>query len=132
MSTLTIELDSLTENRLQERSLQEGRNKEELAAKLLATSLSSMPAPERSEALLLEQINQGWNEQEWQRYHALVALRKEERLTEAEYQELCELTTAREMAHANRLRLVFELAGLRNVTLDEAMRQLGIGSNHVE
>ena len=41
MSTLTIELDSLTANRLQERSLQEGRKKEELAAGLLASSLSA-------------------------------------------------------------------------------------------
>ncbi len=64
MSTLTIELDSLTENRLQERSLQEGRKKEELAAGLLATSLAATPAPKLSEAQLLEQINQDWNEQE--------------------------------------------------------------------
>ena len=132
MSTLTIELDSLTENRLQARSLQEQRNKEELAADLLATSLAASPAPKASEAELLEKINQGWNEQEWQRYHALVATRKDERLTAAEYQELCELTMAREVAHANRLRLVFELARLRNITLDEVMQQLGIGSNHVE
>ena len=132
MSTLTIELDSLTANRLQERSLQEGRRKEELAAGLLASSLEATFAPELSESRLLEQINQGWNEQEWQRYHALVALRKEERLTDAEYQELCDLTTAREVAHINRLRFVSELARLRNVTLEETMRQLGLGSNHVE
>ena len=132
MSTLTIELDSLTDNRLQERSFQEGRGKEELAAQILALSLTARPAPELSEAHLLEKINQGWNEQEWQRYHALAALRKEERLTEAEYQELCILTNERETAHAKRLRFILELAKLRNIPFAEAMRQAGIGSNHVE
>ena len=132
MSILTIELDNATDNRLQERSLQEGRKKEELAAGLLASSLGVTSAPELSEAQLLEQINQGWNEQEWLRYHALVVMRKEERLTETEYQELCALTTAREVAHVNRLRFVRELARLRNITLEETMRQLGLGSNHVE
>ena len=132
MSTLTIELDSLTENRLQERSRQEGRKKEELAAKLLATSLATLPAPEMSEAQLLEKINQGWNEQEWERYHTLAALRKAENLTEAEHQELCDLSNEREVVWVDRLKLVAELARLRNVTLDEAMAQLGIGSNYVE
>lgn len=132
MSTLTIELDSLTENRLLERSLQEGLRKEELAAGILATSLASVPESAMSEVQLLEKINKGWNESEWRRYHALTAIRKEERLTEAEYQELCDLTTAREIAHMNRMRLVFELAKIRNITLDEAMRQLGIDSNYVE
>lgn len=132
MSTLTIELDSLTENRLQERSLQEGRRKEELAARLLAASLELSHSAEMSEPQLLEAINHGWNEQEWQRYHSLVDLRKEERLTESDYQELCDLTNAREIAQANRLRLVFDLANLRNITIDEMMQQLGISSTHVE
>ena len=132
MPTLTIELDNLTENRLQERSSREGREKAELAAGLLALSLAAPLAPETSEARLLEKINQGWNAQEWQRYHALAGLRKEERLNESEYQELCDLTNERETAHANRLRFVLELAKLRNISFDEALRQLGIGPNYVE
>ena len=132
MSTLTIELDSLTEDRLQQRSLQEGRKQEDIAAGLLALSLAVSPSAKVSEVQLLQKINQGWNEQEWERYHVLVTLRKEEHLTEADYQELCELTNARELAHANRLRLVLELANLRNITLDEAIMQLGIGSLRVE
>jgi hypothetical protein len=87
---------------------------------------------EMTEVQLLERIKQGWNEREWNRYHTLVALRKEERLTDAEYQELCALTNARENAHANRLRYVFELAKRRNVSFEETMQPLGIGSHHVE
>ena len=132
MSTLTIELDSLTEDRLRQRSRQEGRKQEEIAAGLLALSLAEPPSTEMSESQLLQKINQGWNEQEWQRYHALVTLRKEERLTEAEYQELCEQTNAREIAYVNRLRLVLELANLRKITFDEAIEQLGIGLSRVE
>ena len=41
MSTLTIELDSLTEDRLQERSRREGRQQAELAAHLLANAVST-------------------------------------------------------------------------------------------
>ena len=132
MSTLTIELDTLTENRLLARSRQEGRKKEELAAGLLADSLA-LPIPTgMSEAELLAQINRGWSEAKWERYRALVALRKEERLTEAEYTELCDLTTARETAHVERLYFVLELAKRRNLSFEEAMRQLGIGSRDVE
>ena len=65
MSTLTIELDSLTEDRLQQRSLQEGRKQEEIAAGLLALSLAVSPSAKVSEVQLLQKINQGWNEQEW-------------------------------------------------------------------
>jgi hypothetical protein len=132
MSALTIELDSLTEKRLQQRSLQEGRKKEELAAKLLASSLAISTLSDVTEAQLLERINQGWDEATWARYHELVGLRKAESLTQAEHQELCTLTNQREIAHANRLRDVAELAKLRNVTLEEAMTQLGIGSRRVE
>jgi hypothetical protein len=132
MSTITIELDSATEQRLQERSRREGRKTEEVAAHLLAASLEFSAPSEMTEAQLLEQINQGWKAEEWERYHALVALRKAERLTDEEYQELCALTNAREIAHANRLRFVMELARRRHMTLEDVMKQLGMGSVDVE
>ena len=132
MPILTIELDSRTERLLLERSVHEGQNKEELAASLLSTSLAAFHSPQLTEIQLIELINQGWKEKEWDRYHILVALRKEERLTAAEYQELCDLTNAREIAHADRLRLAVELARLRKVTLEEIIKQFGIGSQHVE
>lgn len=132
MPILTIELDSLTERRLRERSLHEGQKKEELAALLLATSLAAFPSSDLTENQLIELINEGWNEQEWDRYHALVALKKEEHLTEAEYEELCDLTNSRELAHADRLRLALVLARLRKITLEDVIKQLGFGSQYVE
>lgn len=132
MSTLTIELDSHTEHLLQEFSLLQGRKREEIVANLLSKSLIAPLANGKSEATLLAMINQSWNEQEWRRYHELTDLRKEELISEEQYEELCVLTNEREFVHANRLRLVFQLAKVRNCTFEETMAQLGIGTNRVE
>lgn len=133
MATLTLELDNVTESRLQQRSQKEGRKREELATNLLANLLQTSDPVETTEAHLLEKINQGWNEAEWKRYHALVTLRKANRLTEAEYQELVRLTNERETAHAKRLHTVLELAKLRGISFEETLKQLGIeASAYVE
>lgn len=65
MSSLTIELDSLTEDRLQEGSRQEGRGKAKTAARLLAAFLAPMP-PDDADARLLEQRDaQFWVAEKW-------------------------------------------------------------------
>ena len=128
MSTLNIELDSHTENLLREVSLLQCRKREEISANLLSNSLIAPPANGKSEATLFGMINQSWNEEEWRRYHKLTDLRKEELISEEQYEELCVLTNERELDHANRLRLVFQLAKVRNCTFEETMTQLGIGA----
>ena len=128
MSTLTIELDSATENGLQRLSLNEGRKQEEVAAALIANSLRNFSSLGLTEAQILQRINVGWAETKWRRYHELVEIRKADSLTDAEYQELTNLTNEREVAHSERLRLALELARIWNVSWESALSRLGIGN----
>lgn len=71
-------------------------------------------------------INLGIEEEEWNRFHALVALRKSEQINEKAQQELTALTEKIEAAHAARLPYLVELAFMRNVTLSQLMKDLGL------
>ncbi|MDZ4706241.1 MAG: hypothetical protein SH848_20095, partial [Saprospiraceae bacterium] len=62
------------------------------------------------------------------RFHALVALRKSARINEAAQQELTALTEKIEAAHAERLPYLVELAFMRNVTLSQLMKDLGLNA----
>ena len=129
MATLQIDLDGPTLKRLRQISRQEQRAIGDVAAHLLADAVRSVrlrPPDEATEAELLRQINTGWAAERWQRYHALVAQRRTGCLTSEEHRELIALTDERELAHAQRLGHLIELAKLRQTTLDAVMEQLGI------
>lgn len=129
MSTLQIELDGQTIKRLRQISRQERRAIGDVAAHMLADAVRAVrlrPANEAAEAELLRQINTGWAAEQWRRYHALVAKRRAEILTPEEHRELIALTDEREIAHAQRMEHLVELAKLRQTTLDAVMEQLGI------
>lgn len=79
-----------------------------------------------TEDVLLQKINIGIEEEEWKQFHALVALRKSAQISEAEQQELTALTEKIEAAHAARLPYLVELAFMRNVTLSQLMKDLGL------
>ena len=127
MSTLQIELDAPTEARLKEISVQKGEQVPDVASRLLAQAVrTARPAREVREAELLREINEGWSAERWQRYHDLVAKRQAETLTENEYSELATLTNEREVAHARRIERLFELADLRQTSIETVMQELGI------
>lgn len=81
--------------------------------------------PER-EAELLQQINQGLPTVLQQRYDELTAKLEADTITPAEHQELLQLIDQIELADAERLQHLIELAQLRNMSLDELMDQLDI------
>ena len=129
MATLQIDLDEQTLQRLRHISQREHRALGEVAAHLLADAVRAIrlrPADDAAEAELLRQINTGWAAERWQRYQALVALRRAGGLTPEEHQELLALTDEREQAHAQRLEHLVALAHLRQTTLDALMEQLGL------
>lgn len=127
MSPLNIELDAETENRLKELSLRDGSAIEALASRLLAQAArSARPAREIAEARLLQEINEGWPTERWEKYHTLVAKRKAETLTDSEYAELAALTNDREIANAVRLQRLVDLAKLRHTSLDAVIDELGL------
>lgn len=81
--------------------------------------------PER-EAELLQKINQGLPTAFQQRYDGLTTKLQADTITSAEYQELLQLIDQIELADAERMQHLIELAQLRNLSLDGLMNQLGI------
>lgn len=84
------------------------------------------PSLSRQESLLLQKINRGLPAATQQRYDELRAKLHSETIAADEYQELLGLIDEVELADANRLQALIELAHLRNVSLAEIMDQLGI------
>ncbi|NKQ37457.1 MAG: STAS/SEC14 domain-containing protein [Chloroflexi bacterium] len=81
--------------------------------------------PER-EAELLQEINQSLPTVYQQRYDELAAKLQANDITPEEYQELLQLIDQIELADAERVQCLIELAQLRNLSLDELMNQLNI------
>jgi hypothetical protein len=130
--TITINLPPDLERDLQETSAAQGIPAEALVIDALSQTLRRQrvhPRPPNlspEESKLFAVINQGLSEDEWQRYHALIARRQAETLTEPERQELIALCDRLEEMNAARMEKLAELARLRGVTLDHVMDQLGI------
>ena len=97
-----------------------------LRARRIAPSIS------REEGELLARINSGLPRETQARYRELIKKRREERLTEQEYQELLTLTDEAEQKQAERLEALVELAALRNMSLRELMDALGIKPAPIE
>lgn len=81
--------------------------------------------PEAESELLLK-INQPVPSNVQHRYDELIARRDERTLTPEEHQELLRLTDQVETLEAERVGRLIELAKLRQTSLDEVMRQLGL------
>jgi len=79
-----------------------------------------------AESELLLKINQPVPADVQQRYDELIARRDARTLTPEEHQELLRLTDQVELLEAERMKHLIELAKLRQVSLDEIMRQLGL------
>lgn len=84
------------------------------------------PSLSKDEARLLQLINQGVPPEVRSRYQLLDEKLHDETITVAEHQELLELINQIELADAERMRYLVELAQLRNTPLDSLMDQLGI------
>lgn len=81
--------------------------------------------PER-EAELLRKINQGLPTALQQRYDELNAKVRANTITSSEHRELLQLVDQIELADAERMQHLIELAQLRALSVDELMNQLGI------
>jgi hypothetical protein len=85
-----------------------------------------VPSLPKREAELLQQINRGLPVAVRQQYALLNEKLLAETLTAEEQQEFSALVDRIEQSDAERLKLLIELAQLRNVALDALMEQLGI------
>jgi DNA replicative helicase MCM subunit Mcm2 (Cdc46/Mcm family) len=85
-----------------------------------------VPVLSEREAELLSQIYQGLPLATQQRLNELIEKRQAYSITEAELQALIALTNQVELSDAARLERLIELAHLRNVPLEQLIRQLGL------
>lgn len=84
------------------------------------------PVLSERESELLQKIYKGIAPATQQRLNELIEKRQSYTITEDELQELIKLTNQVETFDAERLKYLIELAHLRNVPLDDLIRQLGI------
>jgi hypothetical protein len=84
------------------------------------------PSLSKDETELLLKINQSLSPELQSRYQVLIDKRKEETLTEQEYQELIHLSDQVELHQAQRLEYLAQLAQLRQISLTDLMAQIGI------
>ncbi len=123
MPTIQIETDELLKAALQ---------LPQVELEQFVRRLFSLKARERTsvlserEAELLEKIYQTPPAANQQRLNELIEKRQAYTLTPDELRELIELTDQAEACDGARLELISELAHLRNVPLDQLIRQLGL------
>ena len=84
------------------------------------------PSLPKHETELLQKINQGLPVEARKRYEELNDKLHEETITPEEHRELLQLVDRLELADAERLQHLIELARIRNVSVDTLMRQLDI------
>jgi len=84
------------------------------------------PSIPQREAVLLQQINTPLPAQTRADYQDISQKLRDENITPAEHAHLLTLVDVVELADAERMQHLFELAQLRNVPLDTLMQQLGI------
>lgn len=107
-----------------EDAVREGLPVEELASRALQIRWAT--APMLSESQLLAQINEGFSEMFWERYHALQKQMREETLPEEVRPAYLEMVAQVEKRQTERLRQLSELAKRRGVGLLELIRELGL------
>lgn len=127
---LTIELPKSIEQQFRQEAISKGLSLDNYLVEVLkqVADLSQKGKAQKqlSEADLLKKINLGITEAAWVSYKHLIGLRREERLTEQEHQELINLGDKIEQANAQRLEYLFALSQLRGVSLQKVMTDLGI------
>lgn len=125
---IVLELPEALEQHLHEEATRLGVSLNQYIVDRLTDKSADQKNVPLTEDTLLQKINLEIEEEEWTRFHALVALRKSAQINEAEQQELTALTEKIEAAHAERLPYLVELAFMRNVTLSQLMKDLGLNA----
>lgn len=81
-----------------------------------------------TETELLQEINAGFDEMEWNAYRELIAKRRAGTLQADEQQALIRFIERREQANVRRIAALAKLAQIRETTLDALMDELGLHS----
>ena len=121
--SVTITLSDELAHRVQEDAARQGMPLEELISRELQ---NRWPAKSVSEASLLEEINDGFPEDFWERYKFLRAKLDEHTLADADRDEFLKMVEQVERKQNLRLGAIAQLAKLRGASLSETIRALGL------
>lgn len=127
--SITINIKPELEERLKEIAIQEGKQLDNVIIDLLEGQLLPDPLPDlkKQESELLQRVNLGISAETWERYYRLLEKRDAETLKDEEHKELLALVNQIELANAERMKCLVELARIRQVSLETIMKDLGIG-----
>jgi hypothetical protein len=87
---------------------------------------ATIPTEKAREKELIAQISKGLSETFWVKLRELNTKRKQETLTEAEHIELRKLVVQMEQWGVQRITIASEIAGLRGVSLQQTVAELGL------
>jgi hypothetical protein len=130
---LTIDLKADIESALREEAAKAGLDADRFIQRTLEERLKKaanghpkVSSLSGAESKFLKQINEWLPSETWDEYQELREKFRGETLTDVEHQRLTEIYDQIEMINAKRIGFIAELARLRQVSLEEMMRQLGI------
>jgi hypothetical protein len=123
MPTIEIKSEQLLDAALQ---MPDAELEDFLAKLFTARAREYAPVLSQKESDLLIKINQGLPHSTQQRLNLLIRKRRTETISREELKELKQLTAQVEKSDAERLKLLVELAKLRNVPLRKLTKQLGL------
>lgn len=128
--SITVQVTKDVEEKLRKNAARQGKALDRYVSEILE-QVSNYEQPTNSsisaqEADLLQRINLAIPSETWAEYRRLVARRDREEITPEELDMLIAITDKIEIANAERIRHLAELAQLRGVSLPELMHELGI------
>ena len=128
--SLTINLPTTVEQQFRKEAATNGLSLDTYLLRLLqqAAKLSQKQSNSKQylESELLKKINLDISEEEWTNYRYLLGLMRSENLTKQEHETLIALGDKIEIANAERVKYLFELAELRGISIEKLMKNLGI------
>lgn len=126
--SIVLDLPQDLEQKLRATASAAGQNVDAYILRLLENNVQNQPSQEKSKTIaLLQLINRGLLPEVWSRFHSLVQKREDHTITDTELAELIELTDSIDLAHAQRMEALVELAVLKNKPLEVLMDELGVG-----
>jgi hypothetical protein len=128
--TITIDLTADLESRLLQEAAKQGIDPGQYIVHAVQARLqgqdSAAPSLDAEQSRLIEEINRGLSQTDWDRYYALIAMRQADALNSDELAELAAASHRIEEQNADRMEHLAKLARLRGATLPELLDQLGI------
>lgn len=128
--SLTINLPTSVEQQFRKEATINGLSLDKYLLHLLqeAAKISKNKANSKQylESELLKKINLDISEEEWLTYRHLIGLMRADKLTQQAHETLIALGDKIEIANAQRVKHLFELAELRGISVEKLMDNLGI------